>query len=368
MDDFSKYSRIVIKIGSSILIDPKDYTFRTMWLESLARDISQLVKSGHEIIIVASGAIASGCLKLGEDKGSFTLEDYQALAAYGQSFLSNNFSNIFADQDLKIAQILLTIDDYETRRRFLNAKFTINRLLNFGIIPIINENDTVATDEIRFGDNDNLAAKISVLSNADLLIILSDVKGLYDKSPKNYPDAKLIRNIEVIDESVYSLVGEIKLGLGTGGMFSKLKAIEDSGKSGVDAIIASGLVLNPLQNLKNGEYSFYKSSENKLSAKRRWLLSLSSKGCIVVDNGAEIALEGGNSLLAVGIDRIEGDFTKGDIIKIVSLSGKSLGQGIVNYRNSDLGKIIGVKNCDQSEILHCPIMSSVIHVDNLTLV
>ncbi|MBT4989021.1 MAG: glutamate 5-kinase [Rickettsiales bacterium] len=368
MDDFSKYSRIVIKIGSSVLIDPKSYEFRSKWLKSFAQDVSGLIKKGHEVIIVASGSIASGCLKLGKQKGAFTLEDYQALAAYGQLFLSNNFHSVFSDVNLKIAQLLLTVDDYQMRRRFLNAKFTINRLLDFGIIPIVNENDTVATDEIRFGDNDNLAAKIAVLSDADLLIILSDVNGLYDKNPKHNQDAKLIREIKEIDDATFSLVGKVCYGLGTGGMESKLRAISNAGKSGVDAIIASGLFLNPLQRLESKDYSFYKASSDKLTAKRKWLLHLNNKGVVTIDEGAEIALKKGNSLLAVGIKSINGNFVKGDIVKIINIGNEVLGQGIVNYGNEDLARIKGLQNSDQERVLHCPTMSSVVHIDNLVFI
>ncbi len=366
MDDFSKYSRIVIKIGSSILINPENYEFRYTWFKSFVSDVGDLIKSGHEVIIVASGSIASGCLELGKKKGAFALEDYQALAAYGQLFLSNKFHQQFKEVNLKIAQLLLTIDDYQIRRRFLNTKFTISRLLDFGIIPIINENDTVATDEIRFGDNDHLAAKIAVISDADLLIILSDVDGVYDKNPKIYSDATLIQNIANVDFKKHSFdkVGN----LGTGGMESKLKAMVKVGQSGIDSILSSGINNNPIQQILSGSGSFYKAVADKLTAKNKWLIHLKHSGDVVIDNGAMLALSNGSSLLAVGIQQVLGQFKKGDIVRILDQNKEFLGQGIVNYSSVDLIKIIGSKNNKHEEILKRPVNNSVIHIDNLILV
>jgi glutamate 5-kinase len=366
MDDFSKYSRIVIKLGSSILINPDNYQFRIEWFNTFVNDIKALVAKGHEVIIVASGSIASGCVELGKKKGEFALEDYQALAAYGQLFLSNKFHDHFNMEGLKIAQLLLTIDDYQVRRRFLNTKFTINRLLDFGIIPIINENDTVATDEIRFGDNDHLAAKIAVISDADLLIILSDVAGVYDKNPKIHDDANLISNIVNVDFAKFSFdkVGNI----GTGGMKSKLKALIKASQSGVDSVLSSGLIDYPLSKITADNSSFCKAISDKITAKNKWLLHLKSSGDVVVDTGAKDALFEGSSLLAVGIKSLIGRFDKGDIVRIVDRDKSFLGQGIVNYSSEDLQKIIGAQNSEHSKLLQRPANNSVVHVDNLVVI
>ena len=367
MDFLSKYKKIVIKIGSSILIENDKYHFREKWLESLAEDICVLTKLGCKVLLVTSGAIASGCYKLEKSKSDFNLDDYQALAAYGQSFLINNYSKVFHNFDLKLAQILLTNDDYQSRRRFLNTKLTINKLLEFGIIPIINENDTISTDEIRFGDNDNLAAKTAVISDADLLILLSDVNGIYDKNPKKHKNANLITNIKTFDQKIFDYIDDCNDGLGTGGMLSKLTAIEYAFKTGVDAIIASGKKHNPLNSIKKDNISYFLSSQDKLTAKRKWMLHLQYKGELMIDNGAELALRDGKSLLAVGVKSAKGSFNKGDIVKIIDEEGQDIAQAIINYDFNDLNKIKNTKNHQHSEILKYPSLTSVCHRDNLVI-
>ncbi len=368
MLEFKKYKRIVIKIGSSLIIDQTTNKLRVKWLKNLAKEIARLQKNNIEIILVSSGAIAFACKILKKSRKNLSISEKQALAAFGQSELIEKLKKIFASKKIKIAQILINGNDCQNRERYLNMRDALNNLLKLNILPIINENDVVAIDEITFGDNDVLSAQITGLIDADLLILLSDIYGLYDTNPKKHPNAKLIKKIDKIDHKIINLIDKYTNDLGTGGMASKVNAASIVTKFGVNTVISSGLIKNSLSYLKKSDYfSFFEPKTKNISAKKKWLLNIKSKGVLIINKNASIAIKNHKSLLPIGINKISGIFKTGDIIDIKDYQQKLIAKGISNFSNIKIKKIIGKNSTEIKEILNKDSKTEAIHIDNLVL-
>ena len=359
-------NKLVIKIGSSLLIDKGK--FHRRWFESFVEDIVELTES-KKIIIVASGAVSLGkdYLELKNKENKINLK--QAFAACGQTILMNDFIEVFKKKKKKVAQILLTFSDTEDRRRSLNSRETIKSLLMENVIPIINENDTVATDELKFGDNDRLAARVAQIIEADLLLLLSDVKGLYDKNPKNSNDAKLIEIVETINSKIYKMSSTQTNNYGSGGMFTKIKAAEIASSFGCNTIIFEGNLTNPISNVKKTNVgTLFFSNVKKKKGVKSWLAgSINISGIFKIDTGASMALKKGASLLPSGIKMVKGNFFKGDIIEIEDFNGKKIGKGITYYDSKEVEMIKGKKSTVIFDILGYEGREEIIHRDYLYL-
>ncbi len=357
---------IVIKIGSSLLVD-KNKKIRKKWLSSFAKDIQKLKNLNKKIIIVSSGAIALGCIKMNFNKKDLKLDKSQAIASIGQIKLMNLFSNTFSKYNLDISQILLTLEDTEERRRSLNAKRTFENLFNLDFIPIVNENDTIATTEIKYGDNDRLASRVAQITNSDALVLLSDVDGLYTKNPKLFKDAKLIRKVEDLNEDLKNLNFKGINELGSGGMNTKIEAAKICQLSGCNMIIANGLYLNPIDKImKQNNFTLFVSKISKLDARKKWIISsVSPRGELIIDDGAKIALKNGKSLLAAGIKDVNGKFSKGDHIKILDKSYKECARGLCSFSSSEVVKILGHQSKEIEKILGYTTKSEVVHKDDM---
>jgi len=358
--------KIVIKIGSSILINESG-NLKTNWVDKLIEDVFYLIEKKIQIIIVTSGAIALGCKFLKKNKKKLKLNEFQAVAAVGQIELMNLFKKSFLKKKIKIGQILLTLDDTENRRRSLNAKDTIFNLLKMNIVPIVNENDTTATSEIRYGDNDRLAARVAQISNADTLIMLSDIEGLYTSNPNKNKNAELIQKVTTIDSSIEKIATKSTSDYGSGGMITKIEAAKICVNSGCNMIIASGKVNYPIKNIiKKKKYTWFVPQINSFNAKQKWILgTIKTKGSLEVDAGAANALLNGKSLLPVGIVNVSGSFQRGDTVTILNLDKKKLGVGVTSYSSEDIQKIKGLKSQQINVILGYSSRGEVIHIDNL---
>lgn len=363
------YKRIAIKVGSALLVD-RQTGLRTQWLESLCADIAKLKKAGCEIMIISSGAIALGRSVLNQPAGELKLEASQAAAAVGQIALAPAWNNTLNAHNLIAAQILLTLEDTETRRRYLNARSTIGELLRLGTIPIINENDTVATSEIRYGDNDRLAARVATMMDADLLILLSDVDGLYTAPPDKNADAKHLPVVENITPEIENMAGSAGSELSRGGMRTKIDAAKIATMDGTAMIITSGKVNNPLAALDGDARStFFEPSSTPKSAWKSWIAGkLEPQGRIFVDAGAQKALQSGKSLLPAGVKKVEGSFTRGDTIAIM-LEGSSaeIGRGLVSYDSSEATNIVGLKSSQIEAVIGYPPRAAMVHRDDMVL-
>ena len=363
-----KPEKIVIKIGSSLLINQNK--FNSNWLSNFIDDLIFLTKKKKKIVIVASGSVSLGKKYLNIKKKKIGIEMKQACAACGQVILMRNFMNSFEKKKMKVAQILLTFSDTEDRRKSLNSRETIKSLVDLGIIPVINENDTVATDELKFGDNDRLAARVAQVINADLLVLLSDVDGLYDKNPKLNKDANLIREISEISSKTFKMATSETNDYGSGGMFTKIQAAEIAFTFGCDTLIMKGNQKNPIKNFeKNKNGTLFKSpiKKKKVSFKN-WLGgSINISGSVKIDEGAIKALKLGASLLPSGVKKISGNFAKGDIIEILNDNGKKLGRGISYYDSHELNLIKGKKSIYIKDTLGYEGREEIIHRDYLFL-
>ena len=357
---------IIIKIGSSLLVD-KNKKIRKKWLSSFAKDIQKLKNKNKKVIIVSSGAIALGCIKMNYNNRNLKLDKSQAIASIGQIELMNLFSNTFSKYNLDISQILLTLEDTEERRRSLNAKRTFENLFNLDFIPIVNENDTTATTEIKYGDNDRLASRVAQITNADTLVLLSDVDGLYTKNPKLFKDAKLIKKIENFDEDLKNVNFKGINEFGSGGMSTKMDAAKICQLSGCNMIIANGLYLNPIDRvIKQNNYTLFLSKISKLDARKKWIISsVSPKGELVIDEGAKKALKNGKSLLATGIKKVNGKFNKGDHIKIIDKSNNECARGLSSFSSNEVKKILGHHSREIEKILGYTTKSEVVHKDDM---
>ena len=362
-----KNSRIiVIKIGSSLLVDEKR-RIRKKWLDSFAKDIKKLKSKNKKIIIVSSGAIALGCKKMNYNKVNLKLDESQAIASVGQIELMNLFSQTFSKFKLNISQILLTLDDTEERRRSINAKRTFENLFQLNYLPIVNENDTIATSEIKYGDNDRLASRVAQITDADTLILLSDVDGLYTKNPKIHKDAKLIKKVFDINKELQNISIKGTTEYGSGGMDTKIEAAKISNLAGCNMIIANGLYMNPISQINKKNYcTWFISQITKLHARKKWIISsVSPKGELIIDEGAKKALISGKSLLAAGIKRVSGKFKKGDHIKILDNKRKEFARGLSSFSSEEITKILGCHSNEIQKILGYITKSEVVHKDDM---
>jgi len=361
--------RIVVKIGSKLLVEPEAGTIHRTWLNALADDIAGLVRDGSEVILVSSGAIAVGRRHLGLTPGKLRLEESQAAAATGQVRLAHAYLEALARHDITVAQVLLTLDDTEERRRHLNARSTLNTLLRLGTVPVINENDTVATSEIRFGDNDRLAARVAAMMNADLLVLLSDIDGLYSADPRIKPDATFVPEVPKITPEIEAMAGTAPPGHSSGGMVTKLAAARIAVAAGCRMVIADGRAPHPLAAIDAGaRATWFLSQVAPLTARKRYIAgSLNPAGSLVLDNGARRALERGKSLLPAGVTAVEGDFRRGDAVVVRALDGAEVARGLSAYSAKDARRIIGHKSREIEAILGYRGREELIHRDDLVL-
>ena len=362
--------RIVIKIGSALLINQNTGTVDHGWLAALAEDISRLLDRGQEIVLVSSGAIALGRRHLGLSIGQLRLEESQAAAATGMVRLAHAYQQALVEHDLTVAQVLITLDDSENRGRYINARNTLETLIKLGAIPLINENDTVATDEIRFGDNDRLASRVAVMISADMLILLSQVDGLYDKDPTEHPDACHIPEVnDEITPAIQGMAGRSISYDGSGGMVTKLEAARIAMGAGTCMGIADGTRLHPLKGIEDGaRCTWFTPSANPQTARKRWIASaLKPNGTIIIDEGAMNALVHGKSLLPAGVTEIKGKFERGDAVIVTNTGGDELARGISAYSSDDARQIMGNKTSEIEAILGYRGRDEIVHRDDLVL-
>ena len=357
--------RLVVKIGSALLVEA-DGGVRRTWLEGIVADIAERVRAGQQIAVVSSGAIALGARRLGLAKGGrASLEDAQAAAATGQIALSQVWAETLAAQGLTAAQMLVTLDDLEDRRRYLNAAATLDRLLGLGVVPVINENDSVATEEIRFGDNDRLAARVAQAAGAQGVVLLSDVDGLYDRNPA-LPGAEHIARVERIDAGIEAMADRGSgSGMGSGGMVSKIEAARIATGAGVGLAIASGRVERPLS--AEARHTLF-VAHRTASARKAWLRGgLTAKGQIHIDAGAAEALRAGRSLLSAGATRVEGRFARGDLVQVIGPDGRALARGLVEYNHVEAASIVGRRSEDAAGILGYAPRAALVHRSHMAL-
>jgi len=361
--------RLVVKIGSALLVDGSTGALNRDWLEALGEDVAALRARGVEVILVSSGAIAAGRLHLGLPTRTLRLEEKQAAAATGQIRLAHAYQETLARHGITVAQILLTLADTEARRRHLNARNTLETLLKLGAVPVINENDTVATDEIRFGDNDRLAARVAQMTSADTLVLLSDIDGLYDGDPRNNPDARFIPVVEEITPEIEAMAGKAPPGYSSGGMVTKLDAAKVALAAGCRMAIALGRAPHALAAIDGGSRStwFLPSAEPR-AARKRWIAgAMKAAGSVSIDAGALKALRDGRSLLPAGVTAVEGDFQRGDAVVVLDPDGRRLGVGLTAYAAADARRIVGYKSREIEDRLGYRGRDEMIHRDDLVL-
>jgi glutamate 5-kinase len=363
------FRRIVVKVGSSLLIDSEAGEVRASWLAALATDLADLHKQGRELLIVSSGSIALGRSRLRLPRGPLKLEESQGAAAVGQIALARIWSEVLGNHGIGAGQVLVTLQDTEERRRYLNARSTIAKLLEWRAIPIINENDTVATNEIRYGDNDRLAARVATMATADLLILLSDIDGLYDAPPADRAGAKLIPIVESVTSEIEAMAGDAGSELSRGGMRTKIEAAKIATTGGTHMLIASGKIKHPLQAIADGGHcTWFLTPANPVTARKRWIAgSLEPRGTLTIDAGAVSALRGGKSLLPAGVIRVEGHFARGDAVLVRGPDLHEIGRGLVAYDAEDAEKIKGRSSSDIVAILGISGRAEMIHRDDLVI-
>jgi glutamate 5-kinase len=362
--------RLVVKIGSSILVDESKGEIRRDWLEALARDVARLHKKGCEIVLVSSGAIRLGRAQLKLASGGLKLEESQAAAATGQIRLAHAYQEALATHGITVAQVLLTLDDSEERRRYLNARQTMATLVGLKAIPVINENDTVATDEIRFGDNDRLGARVAEMISADTLVLLSDIDGLYTGDPRSDSKAVHIPEIREITPEIEAMAGAAASELSNGGMVTKLMAGRIAMGAGCRMAISDGRPVGALGALIDGKAkcSWFLPEGSPLSARKKWIAgSLKSAGTLVVDDGAVKALAQGKSLLPAGVTAIDGEFRRGDVVEVKDKGGKVLARGLVAYAAEDARRIAGHKSREIEKLLGFRGRDEMVHRDDLVV-
>jgi len=362
--------RLVVKIGSSILVDEAKGIIRRDWLEALSNDVARLHKNGCEVVLVSSGAIRLGRTYLKLAAGVLKLEESQAAAATGQIQLAHGYQEALAAHGITVAQVLLTLDDSEERRRYLNARQTMATLLGLGAVPVINENDTVATDEIRFGDNDRLGARVAEMISADTLVLLSDIDGLYTGDPRSDKTAKHIPEIREITSEIEAMAGVAASELSNGGMVTKLMAGRIAMAAGCRMAIADGRAVGALGALINGtaRCSWFLPEASPLSARKKWIKgSLKSSGTLVVDDGAVRALSSGKSLLPAGVTSIDGEFKRGDVVDVKDRGGRVLARGLVAYAAEDARRIAGRKSAEIEKLLGFRGRDEMVHRDDLVV-
>lgn len=359
----------MVKIGSALLADRETGTLKREWLASLVADVAELVHQGKDVVLVSSGSIALGRHKLGLPKGPLELEQSQAAAAVGQIGLAHAYQELAAQSGLTVAQILLTLGDTEQRQRYLNARHTIETLLGLKAIPVVNENDTVATAEIKYGDNDRLSARVAGMVSADCLVLLSDVDGLYTAPPAEDATAQHIPLVTEITAEIEAMAGDAGTELSKGGMKTKIEAGRIALGAGTNMVITSGKVLNPLRAISEGaKVTWFLAKQDPVTAKKRWISGqLEPRGTLHVDAGAEKALAQGKSLLAAGVTRVEGNFERGDSVVIRAADGRELGRGLSAYARGDAERILGRKSAEIAEILGFEGGPELIHRNDMAL-
>ncbi|MEG3619853.1 glutamate 5-kinase [Magnetovibrio sp. PR-2] len=361
--------RVVIKIGSALLVDEAHGTVHRKWLEALAQDIARMKDRGQDVIIVSSGAIAVGRRYLGLADGDLMLDEKQAAAATGQIRLAHAYQDVLGHHDITVSQMLVTLQDTENRRRYLNARSTLDAILRLGAIPLINENDTVATDEIRFGDNDRLGARVAAMASADALVLLSDIDGLYTANPSEDSAAQHIPTVAAITPDIEAMAGGSSTNVGSGGMVTKLAAAKICLQNGCAMAITLGEGDHPLKRLEDGTRStWFIPSLTPAKARKRWIAgSLKAHGQLVLDAGALSALKSGKSLLPIGVTAVEGVFDKGDAVAIVDTKGQELARGLSSYTSEDAKKIIGKRSGEIEDILGYRGRDELVHRDDMVV-
>ncbi len=363
------FRRIVVKVGSSLLIDAAAGEVRATWLAALAADIAKLHQAGKDVLIVSSGSIALGRSRLKLPSGLLKLEESQAAAAVGQIELARIWSGVLGHHGIGAGQILVTLQDTEERRRYLNARSTITKLLEWRAVPVINENDTVATNEIRYGDNDRLAARVATMTSADLLVLLSDIDGLYTAPPSANPNAKLIPVVESVTADIEAMAGAAESELSRGGMRTKIEAAKIATSAGTHMLIASGKIEHPLQAIADGgPCTWFLTPANPVTARKRWIAgSLEPKGTLTIDAGAVAALRAGKSLLPAGVIRVDGQFARGDAVVVRGPDTHEIGRGLVAYDADHAEQIKGRSSSDAAQILGITGRAEMIHRDDLVV-
>jgi len=362
------FYRIVVKVGSSLLVDSAAGQLKREWLSSLAADIAALHGESKDLIVVSSGAIALGRTVLKLPAGTLKLEDSQAAAAVGQIALARAWSEALGARGLTAGQVLMTLQDTEERRRYLNARSTIAKLLEWRSVPVINENDTVATSEIRYGDNDRLAARVATMMSADLLVLLSDIEGLYDKPPSQ-TGAKLVPLVPRITPDIEAMAGAPESALARGGMLTKIEAGKIATTAGTHMLIASGHVAHPLERIAQGApCTWFLTPANPVTARKKWIAgSLEPRGTLVIDGGAVKALRSGKSLLPAGVVKVEGRFGRGDAVLVRGPDGHEIGRGLIAFDAEDAERIKGRSSADIPAIVGFAGRTEMIHRDDLVL-
>ena len=365
--DLTQAKRLVIKIGSALLVD-RSAGLRWDWLRALALDVVAAKARGTDVILVSSGSIALGRRVLGLADGVLALEQSQAAAAVGQIQLARAYEEVLAPHKITTAQVLVTLEDTTDRRRYLNSRATLETLLSFGVVPIVNENDTVATDEIRFGDNDRLAAQIAVTVGADQLVLLSDVDGFYSTNPHQDPTATRFNLVEEITPTIEAMAGDPISGLSKGGMKTKIMAAKSAVAGGCSMAIMYGAVARPLQALQNGAaHTWFLAQTDPQAARKRWINTLKTRGDILLDAGAVQALLSGKSLLPAGVFAVRGQFERGDLVAILGPDGAALGRGLVRYSADETRAIAGHKSAEIEQILGYAGRAALVHRDDMVI-
>jgi glutamate 5-kinase len=361
--------RLVVKIGSALLVDSSSGRIQRRWLDALIDDIARLHGRGQQVVIVSSGAIAAGRHHLGLTHRNLRLEEKQAAAATGQIRLAHAYQDSLNRHQLTVAQILLSTADTEIRRRHLNARATISQLLDLGAVPVINENDSVTTEEIRFGDNDRLGARVAQMISADTLLLLSDIDGLYEADPKTDPNAAHIPLVSAITPQIAAMAGSAGSDFASGGMVTKIAAAKIATAAGCQMAIFDGKKLHPIQHLENaGRATWFQASGNPGGARKRWIASgLNPQGDVVLDAGAIGALERGKSLLPAGVTKVTGDFARGDLVRVLNPAGRQIARGLTAYSAADAVQIIGHKSREIEAILGYRGRDEIIHRDDLVM-
>lgn len=360
--------RVVIKIGSALLVDSDTGKLDRTWLDALMDDVADMRTRGQDVVIVSSGAIALGRHVLKLPRGPLRLEESQAAAAAGQIHLAHAFQESLAHRNLSTAQVLVTLDDTEQRRRYLNARSTVNTLVRLGAVPVINENDTVATSEIRYGDNDRLAARVASMISADCLVLLSDIDGLYS-APPGTADAHHIPDVSFITPEIEAMAGDAASEFSRGGMKTKITAAKIATQSGCHMVIATGRVHRPLLAINQGaRCTWFDAHSDPATARKRWIAgALQASGCIIVDNGAAKALKEGRSLLPAGVAAVTGTFQRGDAILIKDQEGQEVARGLTAYGSKDAGAIAGHNSSEIEALLGYRGRTEMVHRDDLVL-
>jgi glutamate 5-kinase len=361
--------RVVVKVGSALLVDPDSGQLRREWLTGLVEDLMRLRKRGQQVLLVSSGAIALGRCELGLAPGALRLDESQAAAAVGQIRLAHAYKELLGEHGVPVAQVLLTLEDSEQRQRYLNARATLESLLALGALPVINENDTVATAEIRYGDNDRLGARVAQMAGADCLVLLSDVEGLFTADPNRNPDARFISQVTAVTPEIEAMAGRSASAVGSGGMTTKILAAKIAVAAGCHMCIAAGHHPHPVRRLEEGgRCTWFVPTETPLAARKQWIAgTLRPAGALSIDAGALQALAGGKSLLPAGVVRLAGRFDQGDTVSILAPDGTEVARGISAYSDADVARIMGRKSADIAGILGYRSGDALVHRDDLVI-